>query len=59
MSSKQPAKRCENCVHFYEPYCTLMWNNMDESYMIPDRDFRYPNETCSDWEYNEFYEEDE
>ena len=54
----QSVKCCGNCLHYFDDVCTKDWNNMDESYYIPDRDDKEPDDTCDDWEYNEMLDGD-
>lgn len=49
----EPSRRCGNCAHFNGNYCTLEWNNLDESYKNEDRDRRDPSDDpCDDWEWD-------
>lgn len=41
--------RCENCFHYDGGYCTKDWNNMDDDYMIPERDEKDPDDYCDDY----------
>ena len=54
---EQDMRCCANCTHYFNDVCTKDWNNMDESYYLPDRDDKDPEDSCDDWEYNELYEE--
>ena len=47
-----PDPACEYCEHYDGRFCTLLWNNMDESYCIPDRDEREPDDSCDDYALN-------
>lgn len=45
---------CGSCRLFNGECCTKEWNNGDESYYIPDRDDRDPdNDTCDDIDYEQ------
>lgn len=48
----EPDPACEYCEHYNGTYCTIDWNNMDESYCIPDRDEREPDDSCDDYAWN-------
>ena len=47
--------RCENCKHYNHKYgaCSVLWNNLDESYYIPNRDDCEPDDHCARWEEEE------
>lgn len=47
-----PEKGCWNCEAYDGDHCTKDWNNADESYYIPDRDDKEPEDYCDDWSYN-------
>lgn len=51
-------KCCENCLHYLDTYCWKDVNNLDPTLLNPDKDRKKPDDTCSDWEYNEYYEDD-
>ena len=48
----EPDPACEYCEHYNGQYCTIAWNNMDESYCIPDRDEKEPDDCCDDYSWN-------
>ena len=41
---------CDNCSWYDGDRCMVNWNNMDESYYIPDRDDKEPEDVCENWE---------
>ena len=41
---------CDNCTHYDGTYCTKEWNNLDEDYLITERDKKNWNDFCDDWE---------
>ena len=43
-------KCCDNCIHFDGRYCTKELNNLDDTYLIPERDKRSGNDLCDDYE---------
>ena len=47
-------KCCQNCINYVDDCCWKDINNMDESLLDRERDAREPEDTCDDWEYNEF-----
>ena len=47
-------KTCSNCIHYINGFCWAQINNMDPSLLEPERDARSPDESCEDWEYDEF-----
>ena len=51
----EPEACCEFCEHFDDPYCTLMWNNMDKSYCVPERDEKEYDDSCDSYEWNGEY----
>lgn len=57
---KVPTPCCAYCVHFdpSKDACTKDWNNLDDSYYIPDRDDREPGDLCECYEWNGEWEDD-
>ena len=41
---------CGSCLHYDGDVCMRLWNNGDESYYVPGRDDKRPDEYCDDWE---------
>jgi len=52
---------CGNCWNYNGMYCTKEWNNLDECYLVKDRDSKEPEDVCDDWEFNPMWspEDDE
>lgn len=48
-SDPAPARGCWNCAEYDGDRCMKEWNNLDESYYIPDRDDKNPTDCCDDW----------
>ena len=50
-----PPNGCWNCMNYdwRHEACTTNWNNMDESYYVPEIDDRKPDDVCEYWELNE------
>lgn len=48
----EPDPACLYCTHYLGDVCTKDWNNMDESYYIPERDDKEADECCDDYEWN-------
>ena len=44
---------CGNCIEYDGDRCTLYWNNLDESYYLPDRDDKDPYDCCDYWQLDE------
>ena len=55
----EPEPACKHCIFFDFRYeaCNREWNNLDESYYIPDRDDRDENDSCEHYEFDQDYEE--
>lgn len=47
-----PEPCCKYCNSYNGDYCTKDWNNMDESYCIPERDEKDEFDSCDDYEWN-------
>ena len=47
-----PEPCCGYCEHFDGDRCTKDWNNMDESYYVPDRDDKSEYDWCEDYGWN-------
>ena len=47
-----PKPACKYCKLCIGDYCTKYWNNLDESYCIPDRDEVDEFDCCDDYEWN-------
>jgi len=59
-SGNVPVPRCAHCSHF-DPgkgACTVEWNNLDESYYIPERDDRDGYDLCGQYDWDGSWEED-
>lgn len=48
----EPDPACEYCEHYNGTYCTIGWNNMDESYCNPATDEKDPDDWCPDYSWN-------
>ena len=46
---------CATCSNYDGTFCTVLWNNLDESYCVPDRDIRDPDDTCDYWDTDPMY----
>lgn len=55
----EPDPACKRCIYYDPRYeaCNRDWNNLDESYYIPDRDDRNEDDSCDDYELDPDYEE--
>jgi hypothetical protein len=50
-----PENGCWNCLHFDLKHqaCSVGWNNMDESYYVPELDDKDPDDYCPEHELDE------
>ena len=51
--AKLPEPCCGNCKEYNGIHCTKYWNNLYESYYLPARDDKEPEDVCHDCEVDE------
>lgn len=41
---------CKKCLHYNGRFCTKDWNNLEEDYLITERDEVDPDDFCDEYE---------